>query len=339
VNRDFGLWSGVPGNLQLIAMDNQPAPNSLGMIVAVGAPVINHSGSVAFKSTILPAVGDGLVGIMQNVAGTLNVVAKTGDVAPGVGAGAFTNDFGNPAINNVGNIVFRGSTTRSTFGSNDQGLWVRRNGTLQKVAMTGDVAPGTTQQFRNDFGTAIVNAQGRTAFIASLNGSNPQGLWSEGRTGSLQLIAQNGQQAPGLPAGYTFAAFRDPTLNSSGRVAFMAQIIPDCCANTWGIWAQDANFNLQLIALAGSPVVGSGISQSITIGELKFLSGTGNEDGRPSDFNDLGQVAFQAGFTSGTFHAGFISNLVTVPEPTMITLVGVLCLILSTRRLRMVSES
>jgi hypothetical protein len=334
-NRNVGLWAGVPGNLQLIAMDNQPAPASLGTMIAVRRPTINHSGNVAFTSSILPPSGDAIAGVMKSVGGTLSAVAKTGDVAPGVGAGVtFTNGFYDPAINNAGNVAFVGSTTRSTFGSSDQGLWVNRNGSLQKVAVTGDIAPGTSQQFRDGFSTAIVNAQGRTAFTAHLNGSNPEGIWSEGRTGALELVARDGQQVPGLPAGYTFNGFRDPSINASGRIAFMAEITPDCCGNTWGIWAQDANFNLQLIALAGSSVSGSGISQSITVGELNFLTGTGNEDGRSSDFNDIGQVGFQAGFTSGSMHAGFVSNLATIPEPSVIALLAVLCSITMARRIR-----
>ncbi len=52
-----------------------------------------------------------------------------------------------------------------------------------------------------------------------------------------------------------------------------------------------------------------------TISFLGFVSGTGNSDGRPSGFNNLGQLAFLASFTDGSSGI-FVSNLVAVPEPS-----------------------
>jgi hypothetical protein len=182
------------------------------------------------------------------------------------------------------------------------------------VAVTGDAAPGTAHQFYFPFGAPVISAQGRTAFTANLTRPDQSGgpnysLWSESRTGALELIARQGTPAPGLPGGFTFSDdFRDPVINASGRIAFMARIEPDPTGLTWGIWAQDKDFKLRLIALTGFPVEGASLGGAIRPGTLAFVGGAGTQDGRRFGFNDLGQVAFRAGLTSGT-EAAFVSNL------------------------------
>jgi hypothetical protein len=138
------------------------------------------------------------------------------------------------------------------------------------------------------------------------------------------MVAQQGQQAPGLPAGYTFYGnFKDPSINATGRIAFFAQVAN--LSNAYGIWAQDVNYNLQLVALADSPIAGSGLAGTIVPGEFAFLSGSGNQDGRRSAYNDIGQVAFRARLSSNV-QAGIVSNIAVIPEPPANFLMGLVCL-------------
>ena len=51
-----------------------------------------------------------------------------------------------------------------------------------------------------------------------------------------------------------------------------------------------------------------------TVNSLGFTANTGNGDGRPSGFNDLGQLGFFASFTDGS-QGIFVSNLVAIPDP------------------------
>ena len=62
------------------------------------------------------------------------------------------------------------------------------------------------------------------------------------------------------------------------------------------------------------------VGGSSTVSGL-FPAGTGNEDGRPSSFNDSGQLTFGALFTDGTSGV-FVSNLVAVPEPSATVLLA-----------------
>ena len=76
---------------------------------------------------------------------------------------------------------------------------------------------------------------------------------------------------------------------------------------------------MQLIARRGDLLeVAPGDFRTISglnlVNGFSLDSGTGNSDGRPSGFNNLGQLAFQASFTDGSSGI-FVSNLVAVPEP------------------------
>jgi hypothetical protein len=109
-------------------------------------------------------------------------------------------------------------------------------------------------------------------------------------------------------------------LNAAGQTAFNAQLIgSDGVSAGSGIWATDRSGVLQLVARRGDLLeVAPGDFRTISL--LTFLGdrdshSTGNSDGRPSAFNNLGQVAFSAIFTDGTSGI-FVSNRVAVPEPS-----------------------
>jgi hypothetical protein len=54
---------------------------------------------------------------------------------------------------------------------------------------------------------------------------------------------------------------------------------------------------------------------------LDFIGGTGNGDGRPSGFNNRGQLAFHARFTDDS-RGIFVSNVVAIPEPNSLLLLA-----------------
>jgi hypothetical protein len=130
-------------------------------------------------------------------------------------------------------------------------------------------------------------------------------------------------------------------LNAAGQTAFYAYLIGSGigASNNKGIWATDRSGVLQLVARRGDLLeVAPGDFRTISL--LTFLGdrdshSTGNSDGRPSAFNNLGQVAFSAIFTDGTSGI-FVSNRVAIPEPSAIStiLMGALCLNFHRRRNR-----
>jgi hypothetical protein len=62
-----------------------------------------------------------------------------------------------------------------------------------------------------------------------------------------------------------------------------------------------------------------------TVKLLMTIQHPGNDDGRPSSFNDLGQLAF----TNGA--GGFVSNVAAIPEPSALPMACVLSMVFVTQ--------
>jgi hypothetical protein len=188
--------------------------------------------------------------------------------------------------------------------------------------------------FLGPFSPPVMNTHGKVVFTAALTGPsvnslNDFGIWSEGG-GGLELIAREGQQAPGVPTGVVFGAiqgFNAPALNGRGQVIFKAGLSgPGITgANDFGLWAQDVHGQLHLVVREGDTldVSDDPLNPDLrTVIGFSFENRSGNEDGVRSGFNEFGQVAFLASFTNGT-QGLFVSDLVAVPEPGVGVIIAV----------------
>ena len=161
---------------------------------------------------------------------------------------------------------------------------------IRTVALTGQQAPGAvTGAVFNAFTTGPrLNNAGRVAFEGTLTGTgvtaaNDLGVWSDG-AGSLALVAREGLQAVGLPAGelYGGASFRT-VLNDLGSTVIHSVT----SASTHAIWSETAGGAVTLIARSGVQAPGA-------------LSGVALSTIAPTPrMNDAGQVLF-SGSVSGT---------------------------------------
>jgi hypothetical protein len=256
-------------------------------------------------------------------------VARGGSQAPGAPSGTNFAGFASVSINDANKIVIRGLLTGAGTGLlSNNGVWSDSSGSLALIARQGTTIPGATNAEKFDsFSAAAIDAAGKVAFLASYytgSSSSPifagEGIWSNVH-GSLQLIARDGMQAVGAAAGqnFDFTNSNSLFLNSNGQVAFGARI-----NGRTGVWAQDINGVLKPIALPGDVLDidnGPGVDRrTITSASLfadTFNVAAGNSDGRPSPFNDLGQIVFMASFSNGS-RGVFVSNLVAVPEPATV---------------------
>jgi hypothetical protein len=185
-----------------------------------------------------------------------------------------------------------------------------------------------------------MNAHGEVAFsgFAETPSVNPtnfySGLWSEGGGHGLSRVALSGDQAPGTEPGVEFGSLSIDTsfvLNARGELAFLASLQGPGIdnSNNRGIWAQDANGDLALIARLGGQLNVSDNPASPdwrTVSSLRVFANPsgfggmpGNDNGKTSWFNDRGQLTFWAKFSDGS-EGVFVSNLVAVPEPSTILL-------------------
>jgi hypothetical protein len=150
------------------------------------------------------------------------------------------------------------------------------------------------------------------------------GIWVEDSQG-LHVAALEGNVVPGSFS-ETFRWFGSPQINARNQVAFYAET--DTLGNL-GVWATDTSHNLHLIAKSGDTIeVAPGDLR--TISSVTFQNNTGNDDGRPSGFNDRGQLVFSAIFTDGS-QGVFVSNAVAIPEPSSFVL-AILMISLPLRR-------
>lgn len=132
-----GVWSeaaGSPGKLRLVARTGDAAPGT-GRGVVFGrlkwAPALNNDGQIAFRG-MLSGTGvdksnsDGIWSKAAGSAGKLRLVARTGDAAPGAGAGVvFSRLQWDPVLNNAGQIAFRGELFGAGVDlSNNAGIWI-----------------------------------------------------------------------------------------------------------------------------------------------------------------------------------------------------------------------
>jgi hypothetical protein len=320
---DRGIWRQTQGVLELAFRTGGQAPGlpnnvtMTGMLGTVEAPAINDAGDIAFGARLSgPGVNSENNSSLWTLADSLlQLVARSGDGAPGAPAGTTFVGFDqiHPiGLNNAGEIIFH-ATVRFSGGTFGQGIWSEGGDALHPVAITGAGAPGTAAAF-DSLANPVINGAGRTAFYGTTN-LGDIGIWSEG-LGSLALVAKQGSQAPGTPAGVHFLHLNPfESMNARGQVAIRASLSGSgvTLANDFGIWAQDLQGSLRLIVREGDLLeVAPGDVRTVSSADI--IINSGGEDGYASSFNDLGQLAFWASFTDGSSGA-FVSNLVAVPEP------------------------
>ena len=255
----------------------------------------------------------------------LRLVVRAGQRPPEFPATArFASFEEQPVMNNRDDIAFVATVAGPDFDSgNDRGIFSGSDDNLELVAFAGFSAFGLEDgvKFGRVFGQPVINSLGRTAFRAQIVGpgvnlNHDLSVWSEG-LGGIHLVARGGQNAPGTGEGVIFGGdakfqrrFTDPAINSAGQTAFLATLSGPGVneSNREGIWAEDRNRGLQLIAREGDKIeVAPGDSR--TISNLCCFDGVGNEDGRGITINDFGQVRFLAEFTDRSTGV-FVSNLV-----------------------------
>ncbi len=341
-----GIWitDAVLGTLELVAREGEPAPGTEPGVYfgSLYFPMLNGAGQIAFGGVDnTNKVG---IWITDAVSGEIELVARTGDPAPGTDPGVYFASLSQPSgLNGAGQIVFAGIVRGAGVDSpNSGGIWVTDavSGTPELVVRNGDPAPGTGQNFRG-VSSPVLNGAGQIAFYGKVNNTSgdfviDEGMWvTDAVSGTPELIARSGDPAPGTAPGVYFGnLYGAPVLNGAGQTAFRALVISDeDRVGKDGIWATDRDGLLtpiilqdQLFDVSDDPlnpdlrtVRGISFSQNT----FNILT-TGNEDGRPSPFNDLGQLVFTAHFTDGSYGL-FVSNVVAIPEPSSGLLVAAAC--------------
>ncbi len=299
----FAPFSGSPPTLH-IAPSQGSAPGTTASFAGFSDPVLGQGGLPAFGSRLSGAGVDDSNdrGIWAGPAGSVQLVAREGDAAPGTAPGvvfASLNRFDisaphRPRVNGAGELALWGRLAGPgvVAGFNDEGIWLGAPGALSLVVRTGDPAPGIGGGvvFSSILGEPGVNTAGVIAFHARVSGpgvtpDNSEGIWV-GTPGNLALAARSGDPSPGVSSEvFGIGQLSSPALvNSSGEIAFVWQSKdPGPNPTRAGIWAGPPG-GLNLVALEGEPAPGTaGLPFEASFGIVLSATGQVAFVGRATD--------------------------------------------------------
>jgi hypothetical protein len=263
---DEGYFSASPGGMATIAVEGQPAPGTTEDFQRIDSSLrISDSGDIAFYGTL--DTFSGPTGIWMGAAGTLSLLVRLGDIAPGGGGDSFLilNDF--PRISEAGDVGF----SSALFGlAARSGLWKGSPGALADLL----VAP------MSDYRHAFLSDDEEWVFVDQSPSTTPR--IRAGVPGDFRTVYTVGAQAPGLPpgVGIVLSPYRpDLRMNGSRQVALRAATSETTPRE--GLWSEGSG-TLTLLALTGEVAPGTG---GLVYDEIEGFG-----------INDLGQTAFLAEF-------------------------------------------
>ncbi len=281
---------------------------------------LNANSLSAFRTTIFPnppspSSFSALVTFFNDV----SIEVQSGSDAGGdISFSNLSNRFG---FNNAGQVAF---TARfSDLTASDSGVFKSLDpdgivategivaagtpdlGSPQGVGIPDGVPDFVFQDFAGFPDDPLINGNGTVVFrnnARTPDGSQQvTGLWTDrsGPLTALDLVALTGQQAPGLPDGFTFTQIanngvhRDVVINGNDDIAFVAQFMTTDGRLRTGLWAEH-NGELELVVAQDFSQVQNPDGSVFRVEGFGFLGGSGNQDGRPSGFSDNGTIAFRA---------------------------------------------
>ena len=236
----------------------------------------------------------------------IRVVAMTGQQAPGFPEGVSFGFNGilttGATINASGELTFDANLTGLGIDqSNNNTVWVGTPENLQLLAQEGQPAPGTEPGTVFDAFNPVggfefkspIAPNGEVAFRALVRGpgvvsnNNRSGIWA-GTPGNLQLIARQGDPAPGTEAGTVFNEIDQVFAYNDGGAAFYASLRGPSVdgSNDYGIWSGRAN-NVQLVVREASVAPDLPAGSTVNAGGIATVGG-------PISINSQGKVAFLA---------------------------------------------
>ena len=213
---------------ELITLTDVAAPDGMGTIVDLAAPVLNDSGQVAFGVRYLGSPsGIGPFGLLlSEQPGDLVTIARTGDIVPD-GNGRLSNVGTFPLLNNAGQVTFKSDLFDFTGPLlNDEGIFLGSvASSLQQRVRAGDPTPDGNGIIADlvslTDGMTVLNDAGQVAFRGFLSSfsRNDSALFLSNGPGDLLEIARTGDVAPdGLGNFQGFGNF--VSLNDAGQAAF-----------------------------------------------------------------------------------------------------------------------
>ena len=313
-DNDNALFQQNPGeDWNMIARAGDPIPGIPG--VHFHFPTINRinsHGTFVFRSGML----EGGSGIFVWSNGSIEAVALTGDPAPGAPLGVNFNDFDFSRFdfNDAGQLAMTAELTNGKHA-----LFSDSSGVLQIIAMGGEPAPGGLP-LDPDFGSfdfVAINENGEVLFRADFEGqtalSDHAIYLSSG--GSLELIAYQGDAAPGTEPGVKFDELLNLSFNDAGQIVFAAALDGDGIDETEEAIYLYSDGELSLIARIGEMFDvddDPAIEDLREIDQISIADGASFINSMESSLSAAGNVTFGLKFTD------LSEGIFTVKSPVLI---------------------
>lgn len=264
-SNDLGIWGpDGSGGLALVARRGDPAPGlpagvDFGDFLDDPSAAAGSVASTAQLSGASVSAADDQILWLRDGSGSLVLVAREGDPAPGAGPGAvFAGGLGSPAHDGAGGMAFVGYLDPILPGPAAQGIWkADATGSTSLLARDGDTAPGTALPF--DSFAEPTAAGGRVAFAAATSDFR-QGIWLSDAGGGLALVAREGAAAPGVASADFDMLSPQPALAAGGSLAFESKLVGagvTAGVDDAGLWRSDGSGGLELAVQRGDPAPGA----------------------------------------------------------------------------------
>ncbi len=292
---DNGVWMGKPGNLQEVAIANNPVPG------IPGATFINFPGFLFqangkghlalrgfFEGTGITTANDSAVWIGKT--GDLAMVAREGSPAANLGPAVVFNDltFNSFSLNSHGELcLITGVSTHPL--TNNTSLFLGNRSGLVKILQKGEAISGLPGLAWNAFGKPHQNDDGTFLIESTPTPGGKRSFFTRTKTGTITRIAEEAAAAPGS-AGLIWSGFTwtTPSLAGNDFTVFGAGLNPGANFDKDGIWVASRG-TTRLVVREGDPAPG--------LAGQTFASFTSN-DGRPAA-NKSGTVVFHATTDAG----------------------------------------
>jgi len=271
-----------------------------------GSPLISESGHIAFVSFLSgPNVDDqNRTGIwVEDSAGQLRNIARTGDQAPKLEEGAVLETIFNRKLqlDDMGRVSFVVQLVRQgpIDFLNETAIYSEGKGQgLEVLAREGNAAPGTNLEFEalTTGTTPFLGPSGVAAFAGELrpHSTTDIGIWSD-QSGTLELVVREGEQVPGLPPGVTLRSIAQSTpisINPEGNLAFIGSLCTcsDLATPGSAVLVQDRPNGFRLVTASGEQA--PGLDNGVL---FRSFTSFGNDES--IGFNNSGEIAFFSDLT------------------------------------------
>ncbi len=284
----------VSGIQQLIAGRSSFMPNaSSGFYHSHYTFATNDNGQLAFLWDDGSGASDGIY--FEASPGNIIEVARQGSALSPGSALTITSALSDPEINNSGQVVFSTVVRDQNTGRRHDALISRpANGISEAVILSGTEVSvdGSDATLLWRFDDLAISDNGRILFTNAYRTVGETSVHNALLTtteSGLHVIANEGDQAPGMPDGIRYGTINRTQINGTGKVIFFSFFtiaeFPNQ-SNGFGIYSVEPDGLPKLIAhTAGDIAPGTDGAEYQRLGDPQL--------------NDRGQVAFSASFSVG----------------------------------------